>query len=102
MFNAIFKGILSVLGWVLDLVLTPINLLIDNLFPNMASYIELFTTFITRYVGGILAYFSNFIPPFTKQVILMWLIFLIAYYGIAWGYSLIIKIWNLIQKLKFW
>lgn len=102
MVNALMQGILDMLGWLLDLVLTPVNLIVDNLFPSVAGLINVFTEFIQNYLGGGISYFAQFIPPITRGVISFWLVFLIAYYGVVWGYTLIIKLWNLIQKLKFW
>jgi len=102
MLQMFLDGFLNALGAVLDFVLSPLNSLIDNIFPDMSNAIILFTQFIGTYVGGLLAYFGNFIPPYTKTIIILWLVFLISYHSIVWAYTLIVKLWNLIQKLKFW
>lgn len=102
MIKALLKGILSMATSIVNLVLTPINSLVLALFPDMSLAITNFTNTINTYVGGSLAFVSQFIPPLTKSLLLFWLTFLIAYYGFIWSYTLIIKIYNVIQKIKFW
>lgn len=102
MIKAIINGLMKLVTSILNIVLLPVNTLIANIFPDMSSAINTFTTFITNYVGGSLAYFSSILPPITRNIIVLWLTFLITYYGIVWSYSLIMKIWNVIQKIKFW
>lgn len=102
MIKAIINGIMKLVTSILNIVLLPVNTLIANIFPDMSSAINTFTTFITNYVGGSLAYFSSILPPITRNIIVIWLTFLITYYGVVWSYTLIMKIWNVIQKIKFW
>ena len=52
MINAIIKGILNLAKMLIGIVLTPINLLIGNMFPDMASTISTFNTFVNTYIGG--------------------------------------------------
>ena len=42
MIKAIINGILNILMKVIDIVLTPINLLFDNLFPDVGNMISTF------------------------------------------------------------
>lgn len=87
---------------IIDIVLTPINLLVDGLFPNMSNAISSFNTMLNSYVGNSLSWFFSFVPPITKSILLIALTFLIGYYTFIWSYSLIIKLWNVIQKIKLW
>lgn len=102
MIKAIINGIMSLVSSILDIVLLPVNTLIENIFPDMSNAISTFTTFIQTYIGGTLGYFFSILPPITRSIIIMWFTFLITYYGVVWSYSLIMKIWNVIQKIKFW
>lgn len=102
MIKALMKGIMKIVTSFIGIVLTPVNALISGIFPNFAGAISQFNSFVTNYVGGTIAYFSSILPPITRQVIALWLTFLIAYYTITWSYALIIKIYNVIQKIKFW
>lgn len=102
MIKAIINGIMKLVTSIIDIVLLPVNALINNIFPDFSSALSTFNNFITNYIGGSLSYFSSILPPITKNVIIIWLTFLITYYGIVWSYTLIIKIFNVIKKIKFW
>lgn len=100
--NAILKGILTVITSLLNIFLLPINALIENVFPDMSNAIGTFNTFINNYVGGTLSYFFSILPPIFRSILVIWFTFVIAYYSIYYTYIGILKIWNIIQKIKFW
>lgn len=102
MINAILNGILKVITTLLNVFLLPINLLVDSLFPDMTEAISHFNNFVTTYLGSPLSYFFNLLPPIFKSIVLLWLTFLVSYYTIYYSYLGIIKIWSVIQKIKFW
>lgn len=102
MIKAIINGILNICMKVIDIVLTPINLLFDNLFPNVSSIISTFNTFVTTYVGGSLSYFFSILPPIFRGLLITFITFVIAYYGIYYTYIGIKKIFDVIQKIKLW
>lgn len=102
MIKAIINGILGVLMKLIDIVLTPLNLLFDNLFPDVSNMISTFTTFVNKYVGGTLSYFFSLLPPIFRGLLVTFLTFVIAYYGIYYTYLGIKKIFDVIQKIKFW
>lgn len=102
MIKALLNGILNMAQWVVNLILTPINSLVNALFPDMSGAISNFNNMVNNYIGGSLSWFANLIPPITKSMILLGITFLIAYYGAIWSYTLVIKLYNVIQKVKFW
>lgn len=103
MFKILFNGILSVVKSLIGIVLIPINALVEGLFPSsVVNAIGNFNTFISQYVGGSLAWFSNLFPPIFKSLVVLALTFMIAYFTFVWSYTAIVKIWNVIQKIKFW
>lgn len=102
MIKALLNGIMKIVSSFIGIILTPVNTLISNVFPDFSNAIASFNTFVSRYVGGTIAYFSSILPPITRSIIALWLTFLIGYYTITWSYALIIKIYNVIQKIKFW
>lgn len=103
MFKILFNGILSVVKSLINIVLLPINALVESLFPSsIVNAIDNFNTFIYQYVGGSLSWFSNLFPPIFKSLVILSLTFMIAYFTFVWSYTAIIKIWNVIQKIKFW
>lgn len=100
--NAIINGFLNVITSLLNIFLLPINVLIDNLFPNMSSAIVTFNSFVQTYVGGNLSYFFSILPPIFRGLLILWLTFLVSYYSIYYTYLSIVKLWTIIQKIKFW
>lgn len=102
MIKALLNGILNVITSLLNIFLLPINALIENIFPDMSSAISTFNNFINNYVGGTLSYFFSILPPIFRGLLVLWFTFVIAYYSIYYSYLAIIKIWSIIQKIKFW
>lgn len=102
MIKALINGILKLVIKVLDIVLTPINLLFVNLFPDVSSMISTFNNFVNTYVGNGLSYFFSMLPPIFKGLLVSFFTFVIAYYGIYYTYIGIKKIFEIIQKIKFW
>lgn len=102
MIKALLNGLLSIITSLLNIFLLPINALIENIFPDMASAISTFNTFVNTYVGGTLSYFFSMFPPIFRSLLALWFTFVISYYGIYYTYTGIIKIWSIIQKIKFW
>lgn len=102
MINAILNGILKVITTLLNVFLLPVNLLVESLFPDMTEAIGHFNNFVTTYLGSPLSYFFNLLPPIFSSILSLWLTFLISYYTIYYSYIAIIKIWDIIQKIKFW
>ena len=52
MAKAILKAILKMITSLLNIVLLPINALIENIFPSMSTAIQSFTNFVNNVVGG--------------------------------------------------
>lgn len=102
MIKALLNGILKFAIKLVDIVLTPINLLFDNLFPDVANMISTFSTFVNTYVGGALSYFFSLLPPIFRGLLIAFFTFVIAYYGVYYTYVGIKKIFEVIQKIKLW
>ena len=102
MAKAIFNVLFSVIKTVLNILLAPINLLVVNLFPDFSSLISNFNSFVSTYIGSGIGYFSSILPPISKNIILLYLTFLISYYTITYSAHAIIKIFKIIQRIKFW
>lgn len=102
MIKAILNGLLSSLTGVVSFILTPVNALVENLFPDMASAIGTFNNFVDTYLGTNLAYFFSMFPPIFKSLLVLFFTFCIAYYSIYFTYIALVKIFTIIQKVKFW
>lgn len=102
MIKAILNGLLSALSGVVSFLLTPVNALVENLFPDMANAIATFNNFVDTYLGANLAYFFSMFPPIFKSLLVMFFTFCIAYYTVHFTYIALVKIFTIIQKVKFW
>lgn len=102
MAKALFSVFFKIIKSVVNIVLTPINLLVVNFFPNLATIINSFNTALTIYLGGGLTYFFNLIPPTSRTLILLYVSILLIYYTSIFSYHLILKIFQIIKKIKIW
>lgn len=102
MAKAIFNVLFKVLKSVLNIILLPINTLLVGVFPDFSNMISTFNSLISTYIGNTLSYFSSILPPTTRTLILIYLGFLVSYYTISYSVHAIIKIFKIIQKIKFW
>lgn len=96
------NGILKMITSVINIFLIPINAIFENIFPDMSNAISNFNIFVNTYVGGTLSYFFSILPPIFRNMLTIWFTFVIAYYTIHFTYITIIKVWAIIQKVKFW
>ena len=98
LFIVFFKIITTIVGSALS----PINNLVTNLFPDFSNLISTFNYGVTNYIIPKLSYFSVLIPPNTRTFIVLYLTFLITYYSMSFTLHLIVKIFKVIQRVKFW
>ena len=102
MIKSILNGILKMILKVIGIVLIPIDTLISNLFPSMTNAITTFTNFVNNVLGNNLVYFFHLLPPTFRSLLVIWFTLVIGYYSVYYTYLAIIKIFAIIQKIKFW
>ena len=102
MAKTIFKVLLKFIKSVADLILSPINALVVNLLPDLSTLISTFNSGIQQYVAPNLSFFTHMLPPMTKNILLIYLTFLITYYTITITAHAILKIINIIKAIKIW
>lgn len=102
MAKAIFSVFFKIIKAILNVVLLPINALIVNLFPDFSNMIISFNNGVQTYIGSGLGFFANLLPPTTKSLVLLYLTFLVSYYTITYSVHGIVKIFQIIKRIKFW
>ena len=102
MINSLIQGILSVITNVINFIFLPINLIFSSIFPDLSIQLGNFNDNFGSMLNRFGSYIGSIIPPGTKTIILLWLTFLISYYGIIWTYWLAVRTWTIIKKVKFW
>lgn len=105
MFQALFTLIFNILATIVQVVCLPLNAVITNLLPDLAEFIDgLFESLNYIFVYGLnlMSYLFNFLPDFTKEAVTILIEIQIAKLLIYTAIHLVPKVWNLVQKLKFW
>lgn len=100
--KAIFTVLLKFIKSVADFVLTPINLLVVNLLPDLSNLISSFNAGVTQLIGPNLAFFAHLLPPNTRALILFYLGFLVAYYTTTIAAHAVFKVIKIIKAIKVW
>ena len=102
MAKAIFNVFFKIIKKIVEIFLTPINLLVVNLFPNLSNIITTFNNAVSTLIGGTIGYFSSILPPITRTIILLWFSILISYYGVLFSIHVVMKVIEIIKKIKVW
>lgn len=102
MINAILTGILTLLQRIINLLLTPIDLIFVNLFPNLSRYIDIFGNFLNDYIPSTLAWANNLLPPITQELIGIYLFIMIGMGTAVLSVHAYTFIYRIIQKIKLW
>lgn len=102
MAKAIFKVFFGIIETLVNVVLTPINLLIDGLFPSFAGLINNFNYVLNNYLGTGIRYFFSILPSGVRTMVLLYLSILVSYYTITISVHAILKLYTVIKNIKFW
>lgn len=102
MINAILTGILTFLQNVINLLLTPIDLIFVNLFPSVSKYILIFENFLNDYIPTTLSWANNLLPPITQELLGIYLIIMIGMGTAVLSVHAYTFIYRIIQKIKLW
>lgn len=102
MIQNIFNFLIKLIVGVANVILYPFNALFNTLIPDVGTYLTLFAQNVNTYIGAGLGWFSHMLPPTTQQLILVYLIFLGTYYTISFSIRAITKVFDVIQRIKFW
>lgn len=102
MIKIFFKVFLTLVTSIVNVFLFPINALISNVFPDLSIYVANFTTSVEVFVSDGISYFSNFLPPFTKELILLYLTILLIYHTLSISVHAIMKVIHIIKSVKIW
>ena len=102
MINAILNGILKFILVIVDSIMTPINVLLSTLFPNINSYLGRFIYVLEHFIVNFSYYFLSILPVNTRWLVITYLQFLVSYYtiyGVVW---VVYAVFKLIKNLKIW
>lgn len=101
MFQLLFKLILNLLATLLQTLLIIPNAIISNALPDLSSKILEVTQTITSMVGNI-TWALGIIPAPVIAALLFIITLEIAKHSIYVLTHMFLKVWEVIQKIKFW
>lgn len=101
--NNFFEFIIDMVATIIQIVLTPVNILFNTIMPdNIQNIISSINNALVQFAFLPLNFFVQFIPPTALSLIILSLTILISYYSIRFIYYGIVLIPHLIRKIKFW
>lgn len=101
MFKALFNVILNMLASIIQLVCWPINSIITSTMPSVSDKILSITNTLNTVFDSI-TWGIGLLPGIVIETLLFILLVEIAKHTIYISTHGLIKVWNLIQKIKFW
>lgn len=101
MFKLLFNGITSILANILSVICWPINQIITSALPDLSEKITYITNNLNSVFSG-LSWAVSILPPVIVSSLLFILTLEVAKHTIFTSTHALLKVWNLIQKIKFW
>ena len=101
MFSAIVNFFLNLVATIIQVILIPINLIITNVLPDLTSQINQVVNGISELFSGI-GWALGLLPPGILPVLLFIITIEICKHTIWANAHMIVKVWNVLQKIKFW
>lgn len=101
MFSAIVNFFLNLVATIIQVILIPINLIVSNVFPDLTSQINQVIDGISELFSGI-GWALGLLPPGILPVLVFIITIEICKHTIWANSHMIVKVWNVLQKIKFW
>lgn len=101
MIQAIFRFLLNLLATIIQIIAWPINQLFIALLPDVSTKITDVNTGISNLFAGI-GWALGLLPPGVLPTLVFILGIEIAKHTIWANSHMIIKVWDVLQKIKFW
>lgn len=101
MFKALFNVMIGMIASIVQLVCTPLNLAITSALPDLSEKILQVTTALNTVFNG-MAWALGMVPASIINTLIFILTIEIAKHTIYISTHALVKVWVLIQKLKFW
>lgn len=101
MFKLLISLLINLIASIIQLIMTPFNLVIVNTMPNISDKILQVTNGIPQIINY-MNYALGFVPPGIITVMLFILTCEIAKHTIFTSTHVLVKVWNILQKIKFW
>lgn len=101
MFKTLFNILINLLATVLQIVVWPINEILRATLPDLSSQIVSVTSTLST-VFNSMTWALGLVPVPIIQALLFIIVVEIAKHTIRISTHTLIKVWNVLQKIKFW
>lgn len=101
MFKALFNIIINMIASVIQIIVWPINQIIVNVMPDISDKILVVTNTLNTVFDAI-TWGLGLLPSFLVETLLFIVTIEIAKHTIFTSTHMLIKVWNVFQKIKFW
>ena len=101
MFKLLFNGLTSILANILSVIMWLPNQAVSAALPDLTEKITYITNNLSSVFSG-LTWAISILPPVVVTTLLFILSLEVAKHTIFTSTHALIKVWNLIQKIKFW
>lgn len=101
MFKVLFNVIINMLATVIQIIVWPINAIISNTLPDLSNQIAN----VSNTIGSVfnsLNWAIGLVPPVIIETLLFIITIEIAKHTIFLSTHTLVKVWNVLQKIKFW
>lgn len=101
MFKALFNIIINLLATVIQIICWPVNQIITSALPDISSkLLEVSNSF--NNIFDSITWALGLLPQSIIEILLFILTIEIAKHTIFKSTHMLIKVWNVLQKIKFW
>ena len=101
MFKLLFNGITRILSNILSVIMYLPNQLVSSAIPDLTEKINFITNNLSQVFDG-LTWAISILPPVLITTLMFILTLEVAKHTIFISTHALIKVWNLMQKIKFW
>lgn len=101
MFKALFNIILNMVASIIQIIVWPINAVISSALPDLSNKI-LYVTNQLNSVFDSMTWALGLVPSIVVETLLFIVAVEIAKHTIYISTHTLIKVWNVLQKIKFW
>lgn len=96
-----FNFLLTIIMTIVQLICLPLNALFDSVFPDFSSKLESINEALSVAYSS-LSWAISIIPPMVREVLLFIFTIELSMLTIMKSTHLTAKVWDILQKLKFW
>lgn len=86
---------------IIQLICLPLNALFEGVFPDFSEKLTLIDNALESAYSG-LSWAVSLVPPLSKDVLLFIFTIELSMLAIMKSSHMTAKVWNILQKLKFW